>query len=82
MTPPVKPYSVSLARSMAASVESTGWMTVAGPKISEAKMSMSVVTSLSTTGLISVPFGPSIAPNQRLLASAVLANPPTRQRRV
>src|SRR5258708_451673 len=63
MTPPVSPYSVSLAMSMAASVESTGWMTVAGPKISEAKMSMSVVTSVSTTGLMSVPFGPSIAPS-------------------
>jgi hypothetical protein len=36
MTPPVSLYSVSLAKSMAASVESTGWMTVAGPKISDA----------------------------------------------
>ncbi len=63
MTPPVNPYSVSLASSMTASVESTGWMTVAGPKISEPKMSMSVVTSVRTTGLMSVPFGPSIAPS-------------------
>src|SRR6266545_3272761 len=30
ITPPVSPYSVSLAMSMAAPVESTGWMTVAG----------------------------------------------------
>ena len=82
MTPAVNPYSESLAKSMAASVEATGWMTVAGPKISEPKMSMWGVTSVSTTGLMTVPFGPPIAPSpvSRLapLAAASLTSFETR----
>ena len=47
--PASQPVSGVIGHVDGGSVEATGWMTVAGPKLSEARMSMSVVTSVSTS---------------------------------